>query len=262
MMSQLLLPESLIINRNELESKPEQEIDQFFLYKFQTIANQLINHFCIVKDSDGISPRIVYHFMELEFYFCSPEHPDVITYPRIAKAGDWFFHESGVDICFESNVELNSETGKVVSDSNSYGFGGILIRALTKESESGEITFITGPLNCCYELFDRFSAFKKPCNFPIIREEDNARKSSVSSCGRYFNFSTSIHNKLKAIYNKHWDSQNEIDNEAEQQFTNYLNRKYCFFDEDAFNLFAKSKHKRYDSPSNDTSKAIRLRVKI
>ncbi|MDY5356338.1 MAG: hypothetical protein SPG52_00125, partial [Candidatus Cryptobacteroides sp.] len=63
-----------------------------------------------------------------------------ITYKRIACAGQWYFHSSGVDICFESTYE---------------SYGGILIRAI-KDMTSGKA--ICGPYNVMDTLFDKFDA--------------------------------------------------------------------------------------------------------
>lgn len=243
-MSELLLPEDLKINLDCLKEKAGREpqaitapeVEKEVFRQFQKIADELINHYCIVKKRDGLSSEIVYHFMELEFYYCSPEHPDVITYPRNAEAGDWFFHASGVDICFESKVELNPATGKIVGDQDAYGFGGILIRALRKQEE-GKTTYITGPLNCCYELFDRFSAFYSPANFPVIEKDKHPKDGASSFCRRYFHFSTSLENKLSNIYQEYWEQ--EIDGVDESKFGDYLGKSYRFFDDKSFQAYRK-----------------------
>lgn len=42
---------------------------------------------------------------DIEFYLYTSSHKDIITYPRNSEAGQCFFHSSGVDISFESNVD-------------------------------------------------------------------------------------------------------------------------------------------------------------
>ena len=72
-MSKLLLPKDLKINLECLQEKAGQEIKDIpeeniveaeILKQFQAIADELINHYCIVKKQDGTSNEIVYRFME------------------------------------------------------------------------------------------------------------------------------------------------------------------------------------------------------
>lgn len=93
--------------------------------------------------------KTLYEIIEIEFYLYTPEHRDVITYPRIIDEGRWFFHQSGVDITFRSINGI---------------FGGILIRGLRKNS--GE--YIGGPQKCVVELWHDFDAF---CinGYPILK---------------------------------------------------------------------------------------------
>lgn len=112
---------------------------------FKGIADLLMNKCVICKGESN------YEIVEIEFYLFTPNHQDVITYPRNCKAGQWFFHQSGVDLTFETTDKQ---------------FGGILIRGM-REFESGKQIF--GPLNCVNMLWDMFDAFD--CNsakYPII----------------------------------------------------------------------------------------------
>lgn len=102
---------------------------------FVELANALFNNYAI-KHGDTI-----YRFVEIEFYHnkaMEPKESKKRTYPRTANAGEWFFHASGVDLCFESNSEL---------------YGGILIRSLKAGDE-----FILGPQRVCDTLFNNFDA--------------------------------------------------------------------------------------------------------
>ena len=100
-----------------------------------------------------ISKRgVEYEIIDIEFYLFTPEHQDVITYPRDCKAGEWFFHQSGVDLTFATAENQ---------------FGGILIRGLREISEKGTKTI--GPLKCVDLLWDKFSAFEVvDAEIPII----------------------------------------------------------------------------------------------
>lgn len=102
------------------------------------IAENLINEFCIQCGKKK------YYFAELEFYYYQTDRWNMEwnekTYPRKnKKAGDFFFHYSGFDICFDSNF-----------DEKMAKFGGILIRSLKDEKGN----FITGPSVCALELMN------------------------------------------------------------------------------------------------------------
>ena len=105
-------------------------------FDFKSLAEEIMNKICI---SNG---AYKYHPIEIEFYiYDKEEHPDIHVYPRDnKKAGDLFFHLSGMDICFESSIE----DGR---------FGGILIRALERVKD-GETIRIGGPLTCVNEVLN------------------------------------------------------------------------------------------------------------
>lgn len=103
---------------------------------FEDIAKLLMNK-CVISKL-GIN----YEIVEVEFYLFTTEHQDVITYPRKLSAGQWFFHQSGVDLTFESNAEH---------------FGGILLRGL-RNIKTAELTL--GPQKCVDILWDKSYAFK------------------------------------------------------------------------------------------------------
>ncbi len=102
-----------------------------------TLATRILKEICICNGKHK------YHPIEIEFYiYDKEEHPDIHVYPRDnKKAGDLFFHLSGMDICFESSIE----DGR---------FGGILIRAL--EREDGKR--FGGPLTCKDEVLNSANA--------------------------------------------------------------------------------------------------------
>ncbi len=53
---------------------------------FAEIAQELMCNYVITTD------KTLYEIIEIEFYLYTPEHRDVITYPRIIDEGRWFFH--------------------------------------------------------------------------------------------------------------------------------------------------------------------------
>lgn len=109
-----------------------------FQYKCLEIAQELFNNYCIkCKDSK-------FFFAEIEFYYYEKgrweKEWNKVTYARKGyKAGELFYHLSGIDICFESHY--GDDYAK---------FGGILIRAI--KNEEGFV--IAGPLNCKDEILN------------------------------------------------------------------------------------------------------------
>lgn len=67
--------------------------------EFKNIATKLMSEYAIKKGDN------LYQMVEIEFYWYSPDHPDLSVYPRKSKAGNWFLHPSGVDITLESCVD-------------------------------------------------------------------------------------------------------------------------------------------------------------
>ena len=109
-----------------LEETPKDSSGE---YDFTSLAKEIMNKLYIDNGAYKYFP------VEIEFYiYDKKNHADIHVYPREAKAGDLFFHLSGMDICFESSIEQGR-------------FGGILIRALEREKD-GEKTLFGGPLVC------------------------------------------------------------------------------------------------------------------
>lgn len=93
-----------------------------------------------------------FRLAEIEFYYyknneSSNDNWDAPwnkeTYPRNKKAGEFFFHYSGVDICFQCHFVEKARD-------NEYGeFGGILIRSLLDGDR-----IIAGPLFCANTMMN------------------------------------------------------------------------------------------------------------
>ena len=155
-LKELLTKESLLENGvNGLEKK------------FDEIAEILLTKTKIVKGTRE------YYITDIEFYLYCDRHEDIITYPRNCEAGDWFFHDSGVDISFGSN--LSFEDDKAILENNSF-FGGILLRGIKPVGGYSSSKNLTdAPKNIVDELFDKFSAFEESehflVNFPLLKEE-------------------------------------------------------------------------------------------
>lgn len=147
-------------NKLDLEGLNEAENCEAF---FHSVAEILLNHVFIAKKEK------LYEIIEIEFYLFSPIHPDVITYPRQIKGGQWFFHQSGVDLSFKSNANL---------------FGGILIRGIREHKD--DATIVTGPLKCVDELWDNFDAFNAEQEaYPHIIKCEKPLQKKISEYPRY-----------------------------------------------------------------------------
>lgn len=123
-------------------------IDKETESEFENIAQTLFDNYAIQTHN------ALYRLTEIEFYWNSPNHIDNSTYKRKhvdPKAGDWFFHYSGVDIALK-----NEETG---------GYGGILIRGLFDIERK---TAIKGPMVCAMKLFSENNAFSQSIKTQII----------------------------------------------------------------------------------------------
>lgn len=130
---------------------------------FQSIAHDLMNHVLVAKGEK------LYEIIEIEFYLFTPNHPDVITYPRHIDGGQWFFHQSGVDLSFKSDDII---------------FGGILIRGIREHKDGA--TPVIGPLKCVDLLWDRFDAFApNPESYPRIVKSDKSLGKQIVALPRW-----------------------------------------------------------------------------
>ncbi len=125
----------------ELLQKPLNENDgKTFEKKSEIIANNLFNNFGIKCGEK------TFYFTEIEFYYYNKKlylkdkeqyKWQKVTYPRTDKnVGDFLYHLSGIDICFDSHYDGNDEKETI--------FGGILVRSI--KDKSGNVT--SGPLTC------------------------------------------------------------------------------------------------------------------
>lgn len=105
--------------------------------EFKEIAEDLFQK-CCIKCGDK-----TFRFAEIEFYYYSSqnfsEDWNKITYPREKQAGEFFFHYSGVDICFQSKF--------AEKDQESAYYGGILIRSVIEVDDKNRVRSVeAGPL--------------------------------------------------------------------------------------------------------------------
>lgn len=132
---------------------------------FDDIAKILLNKVAICKGEK------IFYIKDIEFYLYENNHRDIITYPRICKAGQWFFHPSGIDISFESSVDVKSndfELFQPILREDAF-FGGVLIRAIypADKAPSDACKYnLDGPHKVEWALFDSFDAFNEVTDFP------------------------------------------------------------------------------------------------
>lgn len=136
---------------------------------FDKIAEILLNKVAIRKGEK------IFYIKDIEFYLYENNHRDIVTYPRICKAGQWFFHPSGIDISFESSVDVKSndyELFQPILREDAF-FGGVLIRAIypADKAPSDACKYnLDGPHKVEWALFDCFDAFNETTNFPHLIE--------------------------------------------------------------------------------------------
>ena len=200
-------PKALISNRDE---------------EFANLAKSLMRNFQI-KRGDKL-----YWMTDIEFYIYTDEHKDIITYPRNCPAGVWFFHPSGVDIAFRSEVPTkpHPKTGKQKPHLEEGAFfGGILLRRIKLDDESARV--IDGPLNVCDELFDQFSAFKKPKDFPRIIKAKRNSLQSPDSCKRE-GLNPNPKEKVHSILTNNYIDSVHLEDELVEPYDSYRIAKYRF----------------------------------
>lgn len=149
---------------DQLREHLQLNLDSDFCKEFELLADALLNGFVVVKGNKR------YRILEIEFYHSQIESPltvEKVTYPRVAAAGRWFFHSSGVDICFASGPGC---------------YGGILIRSIREMSSDRPVC---GPYNVMDELFDQFDALENPEDFPLLKAVDQYSRNEVLSGCRY-----------------------------------------------------------------------------
>lgn len=136
---------------------------------FDDIAEILLKQVAICKGEK------IFYIKDIEFYLYENNHRDIVTYPRICKAGQWFFHPSGIDISFESSVDVKSndfELFQPILNEDAF-FGGVLIRAIypADKAPSDACKYnLDGPHKVEWALFDSFDAFNEVTDFPHLIE--------------------------------------------------------------------------------------------
>lgn len=114
-----------------------------------------------------------YRLLEIEFYFYNKIHKDIVTMSRTEKAGMWWLHNWGVDISFKSEQLIDKQRDF---------YGGILIRSIVELN--GE-DVISGPQNCCWQLFYSSALEHNMAPKIIINDEGKAFEGEIGRTKRY-----------------------------------------------------------------------------
>ena len=110
-----------------------------------------------------------FRLLEIEFYFYNKYHKDIVTMSRTEKAGMWWLHNWGVDISFNSKQEGDF-------------YGGILIRSIV---ELNSENVISGPQNCCWQLFYSSALENNMAPKIILNDEGKAFEGEIGRTKRY-----------------------------------------------------------------------------
>ena len=161
--------------KERLESPLNEASKEKMEDKAKEIVSNLMLNYVITKGGKE------YEIIETEFYYYSPSHQDITVYDRDMDSGRFFFHQSGLDITFKSQIERINE--KI--DSQKSAFGGILIRALRQMDGK---TFILGPINCVNHLWDNFNALEEPSvsEYPYLRPNSIGNIECITAEKRHY----------------------------------------------------------------------------
>ena len=200
--------------------------------KFCELADFLLKKIAIQKGQHR------YYMSDIEFYLFHKEHRDIITYPRNSKAGEWFFHASGVDISFESHVSMGSKEKapyrlmpKLTEESV---FGGILIRGIepawVEDTAICGYKDLHGPMKVCNELFDKFDAFSTPDNFPLLVEEEHYDGTIPPPIARYnlLPKGKTADEKVRSILSNNYCATDYSEQDLIESFTSYKDSTYRY----------------------------------
>lgn len=167
------------IKKVKVLEKPFDNLNEYKIQNYQEecskIAKELFCNWCI--NCNGKE----YYLAEIEFYYYDSRYYkqnkkqfkwQKVTYARDGyKAGNLFYHLSGIDICFESNY--NDQEAK---------FGGILIRAI-KEVNDKNGTIIAGPLVCKDEILNACKGGDMPLLCEATKKRNLTPKATYRALG-------------------------------------------------------------------------------
>lgn len=197
--------------------KAQKNVEKYFA----ELAEALFKFYVIQKGD------IQYWLTDIEFYLYHDQRRDIITYPRNCKAGEWFFHPSGVDIAFESIVKKD---GKKATLTKEAFFGGILVRGIKKIVYGGEDVPFEGPMLSCEELFDKFDAFGEVKNFPKLVRVAQALPYEKPEPEKRFNLKKNAEEKVSSILANNYEPLRDehLKDELIQAYRQFWDKEYRY----------------------------------
>ena len=196
--------------------KAAENVDAYFA----SLAEELFQYYVIQKEETQ------YWLTDIEFYLYHKQRRDIITYPRNCKAGEWFFHPSGVDLAFESFVKKEGKKPTLTDDAF---FGGILVRGIQKKDRKGDLPF-DGPMLACEELFDKFDAFGEVKNFPKLLRVSEPLPYDKPEPEKRFNIKKDAEEKVSSILSNNYTPLRDehLKDELIQAYRHYLEKPYRY----------------------------------
>ena len=197
--------------------KKAADLDMYFA----ELAEELFKFYVIQKGD------VQYWLTDIEFYLYHDQRRDIITDPRNCKAGEWFFHPSGVDIAFESTVRREGKKAVLTKDAF---FGGILIRGIKKIVPDGEDESFDGPMLSCEELFDKFDAFGEVKNFPKLKRVTEDLPYDNPPAEKRYNLKKDAEEKVSSILSNNYTplEDERLKEELIQAYRHYWDKKYRY----------------------------------
>lgn len=165
--------------------------------EFEAISKALLNDCIITKG------KIKYRIREIEFYLMRKDYQDFVTYPRTCNAGDWFFHNSGVDIAFESKCsepKANPEVDR---------FGGVLIRTVERLNDH---EVFDGPIRVVNEVVDMFNALNPSFDAPRLMVEEGKFQEEFNTPQPRHNVTLDERYKSRYVAGYKFETSNIIEN--------------------------------------------------
>ena len=204
--------------------KPFEELEgniEKFQKECSSIAKDLFNMYCIKCGNEN-----VFHLAEVEFYYY--EHTwfnkewNEVTYPRTCSAGEIFYHLSGMDICFDSNLPNDFKKKK-----EGYG-GGILIRSIWEKDDKGNKEITVGPLTCVNKILNSCKGEHMPKleKLPISEQIDITPEETYRYLGKDdFKSIDDCKNKDGKLKLSFYDNTEDLWKHAKSSYYNRLIRK-------------------------------------
>ena len=194
--------------------------------RFKEIAEILLGEVAIKKGD-----KLLW-ITDVEFYWYTDSHRDIITYPRNCEPGKWFFHSSGVDISFESKVKTDGDLWNPAAILTPEAkFGGILIRGICPKNDEGKKSKdynFDGPMKSVNYLFDIFDAFSEPSGVPLI-VEDQHEIVIERSPRKNLLVKKTAEEKVEAIKRYNYSDKSDFPDNLIESFKEFKEKKYRFF---------------------------------